>query len=69
MGCYSITIMFFFISTDLFINSLFTPGAKINPDHKPKYVYIVAYASSVIETWKKVGTLWICSPGTQALLI
>ncbi len=34
--------------------SLFKPGAKINQDHKHKYIHILAYAASVVETWKKV---------------
>nr|XP_060162692.1 negative elongation factor D-like [Globicephala melas] len=37
---------------DLFMDSLFKPGARINPDHKPKYIHILAYAVSVVETWK-----------------
>jgi negative elongation factor C/D len=38
----------------MFIDALFKPGVKINLEHKPKYIYIVSYASSVVETWKKV---------------
>ncbi|KAI7807515.1 negative elongation factor C/D [Triplophysa rosa] len=38
---------------DLFMLSLFKPGAKINQDHKHKYIHILAYAASVVETWKK----------------
>uniref|UniRef100_A0A4W3J2J8 Negative elongation factor complex member C/D n=1 Tax=Callorhinchus milii TaxID=7868 RepID=A0A4W3J2J8_CALMI len=34
---------------DLFMQSLFKPGAKINPEHKHKYIYILAYAASVVE--------------------
>lgn len=37
------------------MHSLFKPGAKINQDHKHKYIHILAYAASVVETWKKVG--------------
>ncbi|MBW03297.1 Negative elongation factor C/D, partial [Eschrichtius robustus] len=37
----------------LFMDSLFKPGARINPDHKHKYIHILAYAVSVVETWKK----------------
>lgn len=36
------------------MQSLFKPGAKINQDHKHKYIHILAYAASVVETWKKV---------------
>uniref|UniRef100_A0A8C2B3X8 Negative elongation factor complex member C/D n=1 Tax=Cyprinus carpio TaxID=7962 RepID=A0A8C2B3X8_CYPCA len=39
---------------DLFMQSLFKPGAKINQDHKHKYIHILAYAASVVETWKKI---------------
>ncbi|XP_006103802.1 LOW QUALITY PROTEIN: negative elongation factor C/D [Myotis lucifugus] len=38
---------------DLFMQSLFKPGARINQDHKHKYIHILAYAASVVETWKK----------------
>uniref|UniRef100_A0A8C3UJG6 Negative elongation factor complex member C/D n=1 Tax=Catharus ustulatus TaxID=91951 RepID=A0A8C3UJG6_CATUS len=38
---------------DLFMQSLFKPGAKINQDHKHKYIHILAYAASVVEMWKK----------------
>ncbi|XP_009463812.1 PREDICTED: negative elongation factor C/D-like [Nipponia nippon] len=38
---------------DLFIQSLFKPGAKINQDHKHKCIHILAYAASVVEMWKK----------------
>ncbi|XP_056294204.1 negative elongation factor C/D isoform X1 [Pseudoliparis swirei] len=38
---------------DLFMQSLFKAGSKINQDHKHKYIHILAYAASVVETWKK----------------
>ncbi|CAK6447288.1 unnamed protein product [Pipistrellus nathusii] len=38
---------------DLFMQSLFKPGARINQDHKHKYIHILAYAASVVEAWKK----------------
>ncbi|KAJ7422437.1 Negative elongation factor D [Willisornis vidua] len=38
---------------DLFMQSLFKPGAKINQDHKHKFIHILAYAASVVEMWKK----------------
>uniref|UniRef100_UPI00358E69DC negative elongation factor C/D n=1 Tax=Myxine glutinosa TaxID=7769 RepID=UPI00358E69DC len=38
---------------DLFMHTLFKPGAKVNPDHKHKYIYILAYTTSVVETWRK----------------
>ena len=39
---------------ELFISSLFKPGAHINPEHKSKYIFILSYAACVVETWKKV---------------
>lgn len=38
---------------DLILNSLFKPGFKINPEHRPKYIYLLAYAASVVEHTKK----------------
>lgn len=38
----------------MFESMLFKPGVKLNPEHKPKYVYLLAYASCVVETWRKV---------------
>ena len=38
----------------MLIEGLFRPGAKINPDHKSKYIFILAYAACVHETYKKV---------------
>lgn len=35
---------------DLLVDSLFKAGVKINQEHKSKYVYLLAYASSVSET-------------------
>ncbi|XKL60091.1 hypothetical protein PGB90_001107 [Kerria lacca] len=34
---------------ELLIDSLFKPGVKLNPEHKPKYIYLLAYAASVYE--------------------
>jgi len=31
------------------VQALFKPGSTINPDHKEKYVYILAYAASVYD--------------------
>lgn len=41
--------------SDLFIDGLFVPGVKINPDYKNKYLHILAYATTVAETYKKVS--------------
>ncbi|XP_023330402.1 negative elongation factor D [Eurytemora carolleeae] len=35
----------------LLIEALFRPGAKINQEHKSKYIFLLAYASSVCDTW------------------
>lgn len=40
------------------MQSLFKAGSKINQDHKHKYIHILAYAASVVETWKKVQRYW-----------
>lgn len=37
------------------MDSLFKPGVKLNPDHKPKYIYLLAYAASVCEIQAKKG--------------
>lgn len=31
------------------MDCLFKPGVKVNPEHKPKYIYLLAYAASVYE--------------------
>lgn len=41
------------------MESLFKPGAKVNPEHKGKYIYLLAYASTVAEVWKRVSRLII----------
>lgn len=38
---------------DLLVDSLFRCGVKINPEHKSKYIYLLAYAASVCETFTK----------------
>ncbi|KAG8259776.1 beta ketoadipyl CoA thiolase, th1 [Homalodisca vitripennis] len=38
---------------ELLVDSLFKPGVKLNPEHKPKYIYLLAYAASVFELGKK----------------
>uniref|UniRef100_A0A6B2EC94 Putative negative elongation factor d-like protein n=1 Tax=Phlebotomus kandelakii TaxID=1109342 RepID=A0A6B2EC94_9DIPT len=40
---------------DLLVDSLFKAGVKINPEHKSKYIYLLAYAASVCETQTKKG--------------
>jgi len=42
---------------ELLIDSLFKPGSKLNQEHKSKYIYLLAYASSVCDTYsvKKGG--------------
>lgn len=34
---------------ELLVQALFKPGSNINPDHKEKYLYILAYAASVYD--------------------
>lgn len=41
---------------ELLVDSLFKAGVKLNPDHKPKYIYLLAYASSVYEVQLKKGS-------------
>lgn len=36
--------------TELLVDSLFRPGVKLNPEHKSKYMFLLAYATSVSET-------------------
>ena len=37
------------------ITQLFDPESSLNPEHRPKYIGLLAYACSVAETNKKVG--------------
>lgn len=37
------------------MDALFKTGIKLNPDHKPKYIYLLAYAASVCEILPKKG--------------
>ena len=41
----------------LLIDALFKPGSKLNQEHKSKYIFLLAYASSVCDTYsvKKGG--------------
>ncbi|CAN7998335.1 unnamed protein product [Ixodes pacificus] len=38
---------------DLLLDALFRPGSRLNPEHRPKYVFLLAYAGSVYETRRK----------------
>ncbi|XP_050295137.1 negative elongation factor D [Anthonomus grandis grandis] len=40
---------------ELLVDALFKPGVKLNPDHKPKYIHLLAYAASVSEELPKKG--------------
>lgn len=40
---------------DLLVDTLFKAGVKINPEHKGKYIYLLAYAASAFETTTKKG--------------
>lgn len=43
----------------LLIKALFKPGAVVNPDHKHKYIFLLAFATCAHETWRKVSILKI----------
>jgi len=43
-----------FSVSDLLIESLFKTNVRLNPEHKSKYIYLLSYAASVTETYKKV---------------
>ena len=47
------TTIFRLSSTELLLDSLFKPGVKLNPEHKSKYNYLLAYAAAVAEVYKK----------------
>ncbi|XP_054274873.1 negative elongation factor D-like [Macrosteles quadrilineatus] len=38
---------------ELLVDSLFKPGTKLNPEHKSKYIFLLAYGASVFEANKK----------------
>ncbi|CAL4099727.1 unnamed protein product, partial [Meganyctiphanes norvegica] len=38
---------------ELLIDTLFKPGSKVNPEHKNKYIFLLAYSAAVYETPKK----------------
>lgn len=40
---------------ELLVDSLFKAGVKINPEHKSKYIYLLAYGTSVVDTPPKKG--------------
>lgn len=52
---YNFSVICIRLLVDLFVEGLFMPGVKINPDYKNKYIYILAYATTVAETYKKVN--------------
>ncbi|VDI07379.1 negative elongation factor C/D [Mytilus galloprovincialis] len=56
---------------DLLIDAMFKPVSKVNPEHKAKYIYVLSYAASVTETYKKGQRKSIVKdelkPTTQAL--
>ena len=45
---------------DLFLQTLFNTKTTMNPDHRHKYTYLLAYAVCVHETWKKVSFFIFC---------
>ncbi len=56
---------------DLLIDALFgTKGAKLHSDHRPKYIFLLAYATSVAESSKKVLCIMKrCPDGLYALVM
>jgi negative elongation factor C/D len=36
-------------ASELLVDALFKPSGKLNPEHKPKYIHLLAYAVSVTE--------------------
>lgn len=56
---------------ELLIDALFKPSSRVNPDHKPKYIFVLSYAASVTEVFKKGQRKSInkdeLKPTTQAL--
>ncbi|XP_054154370.1 negative elongation factor D-like [Oppia nitens] len=36
---------------ELLLDALFKPQCKLHPEHKPKYIYLLAYGASVYETY------------------
>lgn len=59
MSTLNITSFFFidvqYVISELLVGSLFRAGVKLNPDHKPKYIHLLAYATSVVEIQAKKG--------------
>ena len=45
----------FVLLAELLITQLFDPDSTLNPEHRPKYIGLLAYACSVAETSKKVS--------------
>lgn len=43
-------IIYLSLSTELLVQAFFKPGSTINPDHKEKYLHILAYAASVYDS-------------------
>ncbi|XP_078330044.1 negative elongation factor D-like isoform X3 [Crassostrea virginica] len=56
---------------ELLIDALFKPLSRVNPEHKPKYIFVLSYAASVTEVYKKGQRKSInkdeLKPTTQAL--
>lgn len=47
---------YFLLKPELLVDALFKPGVKVNPEHKSKYINLLAYAASVCETPAKKGS-------------
>ncbi|KAK9702311.1 TH1 protein [Popillia japonica] len=53
---------------ELLVDALFKPGIKLNPDHKPKYIYLLAYAASVCEIQETVHKICNINKGSSELM-
>ena len=42
---------------ELLVQTLFKPGSAVNPEHKDKYLFLLAYAASVYENNDEVSIL------------
>lgn len=51
---YILLVLSRFYYLELLITQLFDPDSTLNPEHRPKYIGLLAYACSVAEANKKV---------------
>ena len=53
-------------SVELLLVSLFKTGSTVNPTHEEKYIYVLAYATSV---WDRASEVSVPSPGRVQLCL